>query len=77
MSRCLLHKSTLSDFKGWLDGQAILHRPPRGDYDVLQVQYRAPDWYCVFDRHDAPEHFTVDHRLVPLVCRFIKARKLK
>lgn len=75
MSRNLLHKTKLEPFKAWLSTQGIQHRPPRGDYDVLQVQAAAPDWFCIFDRHDAPEHFTVDRRLVPTVQRFIKAQK--
>jgi len=72
MSRNLLHKTKLEPFKAWLTSQGIQHRPPRGDYDVLQVQWKAPDWFCVFDRHTAPEHYTVDSRMEPLVRRFIR-----
>ena len=32
MSRSLLHKSKLPEFKAWLDRAGIAHRPPRGDY---------------------------------------------
>ena len=72
MSRNLLHKSKLPAFVAWLDARGIAHRPPRGDYEVLQVQDEAPDWYCVFDRHVAPEHYTVDRRLEGTVRRFIR-----
>lgn len=72
MSRNLLHKTMLEPFKVWLTAEGIKHRPPRGDYDVLQVQNRAPEWLCIFDRDAAPEHYTVDRRLVQMVRRFIR-----
>jgi hypothetical protein len=77
MARNLLHKSKLDAFKAWLDTQGIQHRPPRGDYQVLQVQVTAPNWFCVFDRDNsaAREHYTVDHRLEPLVRQFIRYTK--
>lgn len=78
MSRNLLHKSKLEPFKEWLTTQGLPHRPPRGDYDVLQVlvlHKEALLWMCVFDRHTAPEHYTVDSRMEPLVRRFIKEQK--
>lgn len=75
MSRNLLHKSKLPAFKSWLESRGIAHRPPRGDYDVLQVQAAPPDWFCVFDRISAPEHYTVDHRLESTVRRFIRSTK--
>lgn len=75
MSRSLLHKSKLPEFKAWLDRAGIAHRPPRGDYEVLQVQAKAPAWFCVFDRDDATEHYTVDWRLEGVVRRFIRSCK--
>ena len=75
MSRNLLHKSKLAAFRCWLTAQGIEHRPPRGDYEVLQVQAKAPAWFCVFDRHAAKEHYTVDVRLEPTVRRFIRENK--
>ena len=77
MSRNLLHKSKLETLKAWLESQGIQHRPPRGDYQVLQVQAKAPHWFCVFDRHTAPEHYTVDSRMEPLVRRFIRSTKTR
>lgn len=75
MSRNLLHKSKLAEFKVWLYDQGIEQRPPRGDYDVLQVQVKAKEWFCIFDRNDAQEHYTVDKRLEPTVRKFIKESK--
>ena len=75
MSRNLLHKSRLELFKLWLDSQDIESRPGRGDFQVLQVQARPPQWFCVFDRIEAPEHYTVDRRLEPLVSRFIREKR--
>ena len=75
MSRNLLHKTKLEPFKAWLSAQGIQHRPARGDYQVLQVQVSAPHWFCVFDGTAAPEHYTVDTRMEPLVRRFIRSTK--
>lgn len=79
MSRNLLHKSKLEAFKAWLDSQGIDHRPPRGDYQVLQVlcvRRGGHFWACVFDRINAPEHYTVDTRIEPMVRRFIQSQKV-
>lgn len=73
MSRCLLHKTKLEDFKAWLTDQGIEHRPPRGGYEVWQVRDKKGNWQCVFDRHTAPEHYTVAWPLEAPVRRFINA----
>jgi hypothetical protein len=75
MSRCLLHKSRLAKFIQWLDAKGVAHRPPRGDYQVLQVCLDGTNWCCIFDRLVAPEHFTNDLRLNVLVRKFIKESK--
>lgn len=75
MSRNLLHKSKLESFIKWLDANGVAHRPPRGDYQVLQINIRFNDWFCIFDRDVAPEHYTNDHRLNVLIRRFIKETK--
>lgn len=72
MSRNLLHKSKLDEFKSWLDSQEIPQRPARGQFEVLQVQVKAPQWFSLWDRIKATEHYTVDIRLEPTVCRFIR-----
>lgn len=71
MSRCLLHKSRLDDFKSWLDQNKIEHRPGRGDYQVMQVRSKN-GWDVVYDRHSAKEHFTVTWPMEALVVRFIR-----
>lgn len=71
MSRNLLHKSKLLSFIEWLDAKGITHRPPRGDYQVLQV-WVSPNWCVIYDRLAAPEHYTVDHRMEHIVRRFIQ-----
>lgn len=75
MSRNLLHKSELKSFMNWLDSQNIPHREPRGLWEVLQVQLHPPQWYCVYNRLVAPEHYTVDRRLEACVRRFIEESK--
>jgi len=75
MSRRLLHISKLEHFKQWLDKEGIAHRPPRGDYQVLQVCKNGKNWNCVYSRHDMPEHYTTDRHLDNLVIKF--ARELR
>lgn len=72
MSRSLLHKTKLQAFRDWCEVKGIPVRPGRGDYQVLQVQAKPPDWFSIYERHHMPEHFTVDRRLESLVYRFIK-----
>lgn len=72
MSRCLLHKSKLEAFQAWLMREGIEHRAGRGDYQVLQVATSNNQWQCVFDRLDAPEHYTVAQPIERLVRRFIR-----
>lgn len=72
MSRCLLHKTKLDAFKAWLSAAGIEHRPPRGDFQVLQVKTKNGQWQCVFDRLDAKEHYTVAGPLEATVQRFIR-----
>jgi hypothetical protein len=75
MSRNILHKSRLPAFIKWLDAKGIAHRPPRGDYQVLQILV-GTDWCCIFDRIVAPEHYTNDRRLDNLIRRFIKETRI-
>lgn len=49
MSRCLLHKSKLEDFKAFLDSEGIQHRPGKGDWQALQVCKDGKHWNCVFN----------------------------
>ncbi len=77
MSRCLLHKSKLEEFKTWCEHRAIKTRPGRGDYQVLQVLTAKFGWQVVYDRNDAPEHYTVTWPLEMVVTRFIRDSKTK
>ncbi|KVC84003.1 hypothetical protein [Burkholderia ubonensis] len=73
MSRNLLHKTKIESFKSWMDLAGIEHRPGRGDFQVLQIKTKNGQWQCIFDRIEAPEHYTVAWPLEPIVRRFIKA----
>ncbi|AKJ28754.1 hypothetical protein [Caldimonas brevitalea] len=77
MSRNLLHKSKLDAFKAWLDQAGIEHRPPRGEFQVLQVKTKNGQWQCVFDRLDAQEHYTVAWSLESIVRAYIRERGTK
>lgn len=72
MSRNLLHKSKLEDFKAWLDAKKRVHRPGRGDFQVLQVAVPHNQWAVVYDRIEAPEHYTVTWPLESTVRQFIQ-----
>lgn len=74
MSRCLLHKNQLDAFLAWCEEKGIPTRAPSGVFQVAQVRAHATDWYCIYDRLDAPEHYTVDKRLEPTVRRFIQPK---
>lgn len=75
MSRNLLHKSRLEDFKEWLTAQKIDYRPGRGAYQVLQVAWPRRKWSVIFDRDTAPEHYTVPRPLERLVMQFIRTTR--
>lgn len=72
MSRCLLHKTKLDAFKAWLDAAGIPHRPGKGTFQVLQVALPRKQWGVVYDRIDAPEHYTVTGPLERTVRRFLR-----
>lgn len=74
MSRCMLHKSKLEEFKDWLTSNNYAHRPGRGDWQVLQVCKDGKNWNSVYERAHMPEHFTTDRHLDSLVSRFCKER---
>jgi hypothetical protein len=76
MSRNLLHKSKLNDFVAWLDANGIVHRPGRGVYQVLQIRTKGGHWQCIFDRLDAPEHYTVAWPIESIIRRFIKYQRI-
>lgn len=75
MSKSLLHKTVLEEFKAFLDGEGIAHRPGRGDWQILQVCKDGKHWNCVYERLDMPEHYTTDMHLDPLVVKFCRQRK--
>lgn len=72
MSRNLLHKTKLEEFKSWLDGQGLAHRPGRGPWQVLQVCKDGRHWNCVYERIEMPEHYSTDKHIDPLVRRFAR-----
>jgi hypothetical protein len=74
MSRCLLHKNKLENFKEWLDKKHISHRPGRGAFQVLQVALPDGRWGVVYDRIVAPEHYTVTAPMEHIVRCFVQAR---
>jgi hypothetical protein len=75
VSRCLLHKTKLDAFVAWCAQNGIETRAPRGEYQVRQVKMRDGQWACVFDRHVAPEHYTVDRRIEGVVRHFINSTR--
>lgn len=75
MSRNLLHKKHLDEFKSWLQGRGVPHRPGKGDWQVLQVEVQGV-WYAVYKRAFMPEHLTVaGNKLEKLVRKFYDDQK--
>lgn len=70
MRRDLLHFNQLENFKLWMDRNGIDHRPPKGDYQVLQVRV-GTGWQVIYQTERATEHFTVPKTLVSMVNRFV------
>lgn len=77
MSRNLLHKSKLEDFKEWLTENGVPYRDGKGFYQVIQVCKDGKHWNCIYERNHMPEHYTADKHIDPLVKRFCRERKRK
>lgn len=76
MSTSLLHKTKLKAFLSYCQSKGLQTRDPRGDYQVAQIQPRGSrDWYCIYERLDSTEHYSVDCRLDAFVRQFIRDTK--
>lgn len=74
-NRCILHKKHLEKFKQYLLKRGIAFRAGKGRYQVLQVHTHQYGFQCIYDRHDAIEHYTVQDRLIPTVRDFLRQLK--
>lgn len=74
-NRCTLHISHLEEFKEWLNGKGMPHRPGKGGHLEHLVRLDKHGWQGVFRRLDMPEHYTVSDKLMPTVRRFLQSRK--
>lgn len=74
-NKCLLHISKLDEFKNWLTNNDIPFRPGKGHYQVIQVMTKGDGWQVVFRKNEMPEHFSINHRLMPTVRKFIRESK--
>lgn len=74
-NRYTLHKSHLPEFKQWLVENGIGYRDGKGTFQVLQVLTPKDGWQCLYDKIEAPEHYTVQDKLMPTVQAFIRSRK--
>lgn len=70
MERQKLPLQDLQRFEWWCQVNGYETRPPRGMWQVLQVNYEANDWACLFSRKKGVAVLTIDPRLSPLVIRF-------
>lgn len=83
MSRALLHKDKLQDFKAWIDAHPNLEwRDTEGagdGYCIMQVRSKSGGWgnhwLGVYRRLHMPEHVTVDARLSATVRHFIRSSR--
>lgn len=73
--RNTLHKTKLEAFKAWLDYKWIPYREGKGKWQVLQVFTNEYGWQCIFSKLNAPEHFSVNEKLMPTVRKFLNETK--
>jgi len=59
-----------------MDVNGISYRPGNGGYQVIQVLTEKNGWQCIYERHDMPQHYTVQAKLMHLVKRFIRESKI-
>jgi len=72
-SRNLLHKSKLTAFREWAEANGYPTRETNADFQVLQVRFGGR-YYPIYDRLEAPEHYSVPATLEHLVIMFIKSQ---
>jgi len=70
MEKFKMPLANLQRFEWWLQVHGYEIRPPRGMWQVLQVNFEGKEWACLFSRKKGIAQLTVDPRLVPLVLRF-------
>lgn len=63
-----LTKDTLEQFKAWLDSKGIVHRPGKGEWQVLQVFVEDCGFQVLFiNKH---RKFTANDKLYPTIWEF-------
>ena len=57
-SRCLLHKSKLTEFTTWLKNIGWVQEETKGVYEVLRMRHTTQGVLLIYDRSTATEHYT-------------------
>ena len=74
-TRNLLHKNKLEGFKQFLDDKGIAYRQGKGCFQVIQVDIPGFGWQPLFEKLEAPEHYSVPNRMLSLVREYIRTYK--
>lgn len=74
--RDLLHKTHLNAFRQWLEKRGYVNQTPKGDYEVLRMRH-VDDQHplLVYDRIDAPEHYTTHGVAYRMATEFYRQRR--
>ena len=69
----LLTKAQLPEFKAWLKLEGYEVMAPKGDYEVLRWRRKpGKPMPIIFERLNAPEHYTCNNAAAPFVRQWIK-----
>ena len=74
MSRKLLHKTKLADFKDWLISDGWEIDDNNGEWQVLRAR-KGSRFLAVYDRFNTKEHYTVQGKDEGVIRAYIRARK--
>lgn len=72
MSHTMLRKSQLEAFKAWLTSNGMEHRPPRGPYQVVQVEIADGSRHAIYCREKDNGFVTVPRPLERTVMQFLR-----
>jgi len=74
-SRNLLHKSKLPEFLEFVKTLGYQIEQTKGSYEVARFKEGSHPPHIIFERHDSPEHFTLQDKTIRLFRRWKAMRK--
>lgn len=75
-SRSTLHKTKLPELKAFCEKRGWLAEPLKGGYEVLRMRHAGrKDPLIVYDRNNAPEHYTTWGESARMVTAMLRERR--